>query len=284
MSIELHFARTPAMPSLLLRAAIARKSGASSTVPAISASLARLEVNAAKLRRYNQVCGFTDDIEVLPATYPHIAAFSLHMEMLLHKAFPFSPMGIVHTRNRIEQRRPIALGEPLSLKASIHASREVAAGLEVDILTEAQAAGETVWSDLTTVLKRGKGKASGAKKRSPLPDFEHSQNWEVASNLGRRYARVSGDYNPIHLFPASARLLGFKRHLAHGMWSKARCLAALQPLLNAEAFAIDVDFKTPLFLPASVTLMHTATDREIQFSLRNAQGNRPHLIGTLTAL
>ena len=176
MSIELHFAQTPAMPSLLLRAAIARKSGASSTVPAISASLARLDVSAAKLRRYNQVCGFTDDIEVLPATYPHIAAFSLHMEMLLHKAFPFSPMGIVHTRNRIEQRRPIALGEPLSLKASIHASREVAAGLEVDILTEAQAAGETVWTDLTTVLKRGKGKVSGAKKRSPLPAFEHSQN------------------------------------------------------------------------------------------------------------
>jgi acyl dehydratase len=284
MSIELHFAQTPAMPSLLLRAAIARKSGAASTVPAISASLARLDVSAAKLRRYNQVCGFTDDIEVLPATYPHIAAFSLHMEMLLHKAFPFSPMGIVHTRNRIEQRRPIALGEPLSLKASIHASREVAAGLEVDILTEAQAAGETVWTDLTTVLKRGKGKTSGAKKRSPLPDFEHSQNWELASNLGRRYAGVSGDYNPIHLFPASARLLGFKRHIAHGMWSKARCLAALQPLLNAEAFAIDVEFKTPLFLPASVTLMHTATDGEIQFSLRNAQGNRPHLNGTLTAL
>ncbi len=284
MSIELNFAQTPAMPPLLLRAAIARKPGASSAVPAISASIARLEVSATKLRRYNQVCGFNDDIEILPATYPHIAAFSLHMEMLLHKAFPFSPMGIIHTRNRIEQRRPIALGEPLSLTASIHASREVAAGLEVDILTEAQAAGGTVWTDLTTVLKRGKSTAPSVKKRGQLSEFEHSQTWELDSNLGRRYASVSGDYNPIHLFPASARLLGFKRHIAHGMWSKARCLAALQPQLNAEAFAIDVEFKTPLFLPASVKLMHSMTDGEIQFSLRNAQGNRPHLNGTMTAL
>ncbi|MBB3046805.1 hypothetical protein FHR99_001041 [Litorivivens lipolytica] len=285
MSTELHFDRTPAMPSLLLRAAVARKSGDITAVPEISASLAKLTINPGKLRRYNEVCGFSANTDTLPATYPHIAAFSLHMEMLLHKAFPFSPMGIVHTRNRIEQRRALRADEPLSLHASISDSREVAAGLEVDIITEARSGDETVWTDLTTVLKRGKSNGgAGGRKRAPLQEFEHSEAWELDANLGRRYASVSGDYNPIHLFPASAKLLGFKRHIAHGMWSKARCLAALQPQLGSEAFAIDVDFKTPLFLPANVSLQYGESDGGIVFSLRNAQGNRPHLNGTLVRL
>lgn len=280
MSIELQFKTAPAMPALLLRAAVARKPKSFETVPNVSASLERLVINPSRLAKYNRVCGFNESNGVLPATYPHIAAFSLHMEMLLHKAFPFAPMGIVHLSNRITQLRPIKVSEVLSLHSKISASRDTDIGLEVDIDTEAYSGAERVWSELTTVLKRGKSRG-GKSKRSPLQSLPEQQSWELPANLGRQYAGVSGDYNPIHLFPASAKLLGFKRHIAHGMWSKARCLAALQDKLKAEAFSIEVDFKTPLFLPASVALHHGETQSGIDFSLRNAAGNRPHVNGRL---
>ena len=286
MSTDLHFQQQPSMPGLLLRAAVNRKPAGMGAVPTLSAQLERMVANPKKLRRYNSVCGFENNA-CQPATYPHIAAFSLQMEMLLHKSFPFSPIGMVHTRNRISQLRPIGLDEPLALHCSVSASRDTDIGLEVDIVTEASAAGEVVWTELTTVLKRGKTKAPAprtAKQHAPLPTYEQCENWSLAANLGRRYASVSGDYNPIHLFPASAKLLGFKRHIAHGMWSKARCLAALQNRLKAEAFSIDVDFKTPLFLPADVSLHYGENENGIAFSLRNAAGNRPHVNGTLTRL
>lgn len=287
MSIDLHFQQQPSMPGLLLRAAVSRKPASVTDVPNINAHLEKVQVNPQKLQQYNSVCGFEPNSQSLPATYPHIAAFSLQMEMLLHKSFPFSPIGMVHTRNRISQLRPIGLNEALALTCSVSDSRDTDIGLEVDIITEASVQGEIVWTDLTTVLKRGKPKTQtkrSPKKHAALTEYARQENWTLAGNLGRRYARVSGDYNPIHLFPASAKLLGFKRHIAHGMWSKARCLAALQGQLNADAFSIDVDFKTPLFLPADVVLHYGETEQGIAFSLRNAAGTRPHVNGTLTRL
>ena len=39
---------------------------------------------------------------------------------------------------------------------------------------------------------------------------------------------MSGDHNPIHLYPLTAKALGFRRQIAHGMWSLARCVAAVE--------------------------------------------------------
>ena len=287
MSDELHFQRPPSMPGLLLRAAITRKPAAMAPVPALTAQLDELSVDAKHLARYSAVCGFASDSDYLPATYPHMPAFSLQMEMLLHKSFPFSPIGMVHTRNSISQFRPIHREEKLALSCAVSDSRTTEIGLEVDITTEATIKGEKVWSELTTVLKRGKTSvkpAKGPKKHAPMQDFAEREDWSLAGNLGRRYARASGDFNPIHLFPASAKLLGFKRHIAHGMWSKARCLAALQDRLGTEAFCLDVDFKTPLFLPATVSLHYGDDEQGVQFSLRDANSNRPHVNGSLKAL
>ena len=74
--------------------------------------------------------------------------------------------------------------------------------------------------------------------------------WRVGDDLGRRYASVSGDHNPIHLHALSAKALGFPRAIAHGMWTKARCLASLR---LPDAFAVDVQFKQPILLPSKVT-------------------------------
>ena len=112
--------------------------------------------------------------------------------------------------------------------------------------------------------------------------FTDSQTWELASNLGRRYASVSGDYNPIHLFPASARLLGFKRHIAHGMWSKARCLAAMDQQLPAAGYSVDVNFHRPLFLPSQVQFYSGQRQGQQRFSLFNQGGDQAHLEGFIS--
>ena len=60
---------------------------------------------------------------------------------------------------------------------------------------------------------------------------------------------MSQDYNPIHLYGFTAKLFGFPRAIAHGLWSAARCLALLQDKLPTPPVAYSVQFKQPLLLP-----------------------------------
>jgi acyl dehydratase len=107
--------------------------------------------------------------------------------------------------------------------------------------------------------------------------------WRVDEGTGRRYAKVSGDVNPIHLSGLTAKAFGFKRAIAHGMWVKARALAALQGRLP-DAVAVDVVFKKPLFLPSTVTLTTARAEDGWDFAVRNAAAGTDHVLGTARPL
>ena len=181
-------------------------------------------VDPVALAKYAHVCGFTLRDE-LPSTYPHVLAFPLHLE-LLGKA-PFSAVGVVHIANRIVQHRPLHLGEELTLTARISELRPHRRGRAFDFVSEARVGGELVWEDVSTNLKRGDGDDS-VRDAWDFEDPPVLAQWRLPDDLGRRYAAVSGDHNPIHMHGLAAKALGFPRAIVHGMWTKARCLASLR--------------------------------------------------------
>jgi len=103
----------------------------------------------------------------------------------------------------------------------------------------------------------------------------------VPRNIGRRYAAVSGDVNPIHLNSLAARLFGFRRAIAHGMWLKARCLAAFEGRLP-DALTAEVEFKSPLLLPSTVGFASHPQDGDWTFAVAEARSGRPHLAGRVS--
>ncbi len=105
----------------------------------------------------------------------------------------------------------------------------------------------------------------------------------MGGDLGRRYAGVSGDRNPIHMHALTAKPLGFPRAIAHGMWTKARCLAALESRLP-DAFAVDVRFRKPILLPGRVEFASSAQGDQIDFAVRDAKRGTPHLDGRIEPL
>ena len=105
------------------------------------------------------------------------------------------------------------------------------------------------------------------------------------SDIGRRYARISGDFNPIHWFAFSARLFGFKRAIAHGLWTQARALACLQPLGVDRPARLQTLFKRPLLLPAQTTVFSASPqDTTTVFEVRDAAGEHIHLHSELTLI
>jgi hypothetical protein len=239
----------------------------------------RVEVDRDHLVEYDRVCGFRLRDE-LPATYPHVLSFPLAMELMAGSDFPFSPLGIVHVANRIEQRRSLRADEPLDLRVRAADLGPHDRGTQFIVHAEAAVDGEVVWRDASTYLHverspRGRGSIAGVR-----PEGETrgpSALWTLPGDLGRRYARVSGDANPIHMHPLAARAFGQPTTIAHGMWTKARCLAALEAELP-DAYTADVRFKLPLRIPGRAAFSY----RDGAFTVHDARSGTPHLSGRIS--
>ncbi len=239
-------------------------------------------VERAHVNAYAAVCGFPTK-DTVPLPYPHMLAFPLHMAIMTDSAFPAPAIGTVHLENSITGHRAIGVDEELTVSASVGPSEAHPKGTIYRFVTEVRAADDLVWESTSTYLRRGKGDES-ASSGSTFPDAPPTgTTWDLAADLGRRYAAVSGDHNPIHLYPLTAKALGFPRQIAHGMWSKARCIAALENRLP-DAVRVDVAFKKPIILPGRVAFGSTPTNDGFAFSLSNPKSGAPHLAGATTAL
>ncbi|GAB7003884.1 MaoC/PaaZ C-terminal domain-containing protein [Nocardioides sp. AN3] len=241
-----------------------------------------VELERAHVEAYAAVCGFPAK-DVVPLTYPHLLAFGLHMALMTDAAFPAAAMGMVHLENSITRHRAVAVGETLDVTASVGPASPHPKGQTFDFVSTILAAGAPVWESTSTYLRRGKGDP-GASRRAQLPAVSPgSIEWRLPADLGRRYAAVSGDYNPIHLLPLTARALGFRRQIAHGMWTLARSVAALENRLP-DAVRVDVAFRKPVFLPGRIAFGVEPFEDGYGFTLTKPGSETVHLVGRTTSL
>ncbi|MEV7231487.1 MULTISPECIES: MaoC/PaaZ C-terminal domain-containing protein [Polymorphospora] len=274
----------PAVGALYRQAAIGLVPGlggrrGGDSLPGLELRLRGVTVDRGHLAAYDRVCGFrlTD---TLPATYPHVLAFPLAMRLMSAPDFPFPLVGLVHVANRVTVERPVDANEPLDLSVRAADLRPHPRGRQFDVLATASVAGEVVWRGVSTYLRRERtsgdrdGRGPGERPAPPAA----SGRFRVEPRVGTEYARLSGDHNPIHTSRIGARLFGFARPIAHGMWSKARCLAALEGRLP-DAYTVEAAFKLPILLPATVAF---SASPAWSFALHDARSGRPHLTGTVT--
>jgi acyl dehydratase len=221
----------------------------------------------------------------VPATWPHILAFPLHISLMTRRDFPFALLGLVHIANRIRVFKPVRLGDELTLTCRFGKLEAHDKGRAFSILTDAHVHGEKVWEDESVMLARGKseGTPAATAKAAEIPASQAAEEiWKLPANLGFRYAGASGDFNPIHIHAVTARLFGFKQAIAHGMWTKAKSLATLDSRIAARPFEIDVQFKLPVFLPTEVQFYTSTANDGFLFAVRDAKGEKPHLAGRIT--
>ncbi len=288
---------SPGMLPLFLRAGVALVPGASrlpfvsgsgGEMPDLALVLGDVATDPDRLSAYNRVCGFSLRDE-LPATYPHMLAFPLHLALMTDGSFPFPAVGLVHIANTITQHRTVRLGERLSLRVHAGPLEPHPRGRQFPIITEARVRDELVWEEVSVNLRRGSGSDAGAASDAgpsslseATPDaLPATAEWRLPGDLGRRYAGVSGDHNPIHIHSLTARPFGFPSAIAHGMWTKARCLAALEPRLPG-AYTVSVAFRRPILLPATVAFAQAPSDGGVRFAVRGTRKPTSHLDGQLS--
>ncbi|MCG5443581.1 hypothetical protein NIE79_001394 [Micromonospora sp. NIE79] len=241
-------------------------------LPAVELTVGGVNVDRAQLADYDRVCGFRLS-DRLPATFPHVMGFPLALRLMTAPDFPIPLIGLVHVGNRITTHRPITADETLDFTTYAENLRPHDRGRQVDVVLIGSVAGVEVWRGVSTYLGRERkpgGRDPGERPAAPTA----TARWRVEPRVGTEYARVSGDHNPIHTSRLGARLFGFRRPIAHGMWSKARCLAALEARLP-DAYTVEVAFKLPIPLPSTVSF---ALLPDGGFAVHDSRG-RPHLTG-----
>jgi len=260
-----------------------RKS-ASGSFEGLAVTREPVTVERASVEAYADVCQFPRK-DTVPLPYPHMLAMPLHLAILSDPGFPAPAIGTVHIENSITAHRPITVGETLGVTVSVGSPLPHPVGTAYQFATTVTSGDEVVWESVSTYLRRGR-RDPDAVWTSTLEDVPPTGPvFPLKGDLGRRYAKVSGDYNPIHLTPLTAKALGFPRHIAHGMWTKARCLAALENRLP-DAVRVDVAFKKPVFLPSAVAFgsRPSADGSGYEFSLHKRGSDTLHLLGRTRAL
>lgn len=271
----------PGLASLLVSAIAGsrKKPGIVKKLPPVTLVRREVVLDAGHIARYGAICGF-DVAQGVPLMYPQMLSFPLVMAYVGSADCPWPALGTVHLANAIEQKKALHAGDSVRVELSAGElfAHEKGQGFTLDLRILRD--GELVWQATQSLLRVGvkeaQGKPHASHIRADAP-LSHQADLAAPANIGRRYAAISGDRNPIHLTALTAKLFGFKRAIAHGMWTKARALSCVLPAYPLEQASVAVDFKTPLFLPAGASVWTARTAGAALFEVRDAKGQKPHL-------
>jgi acyl dehydratase len=282
-SRQLKLARLPSVWATYPRVLLTKRPPLTESLqpPEYSASVRGVRIDAAAAARYAAMCGF-DPGAGLPVTYPHVLAMPLHLKIFGRRDFPLRPMGLIHLSNVIEGPCALAPGRPLDITVLAHNYSRTDAGLAFDIDTELTADGQVLWRETCVFLSRWAEPQERSGARPPRPpkapkDSTVLAEFDVSLETAWAYARVSSDFNPIHLNDRAARFFGLRGAIGHGMWSLARSLAQAPVPSIPPGTRIGTQFLTPVQLPARVAIKSWTADGQERCALCDVRTGRVHM-------
>ena len=253
--------------------------------PEFKASVSGVALDAESVAKYAAACGFAGGI---PPTYPHVLAMPLHLEIFACGSFPLRPMGLIHLSNAIEVLGALRFGMRLDFTVAARNYRRTDSGLAFDMATEIAHEGEPVWRETCVFLSRWPEPVERTGGRPPRPpkapkDAAVLAEIDVTGRTAWSYARVSGDYNPIHLNDRAARFFGLRGSISHGMWSLARSLAQQPVPVLADGVRVETRFLTPVQLPARVAIKEWTAEGQRRRALCDIRTGRLHMYSSWPA-
>lgn len=300
-----------------------KQEGGSYQLPILPANTLKetLKVSAEHCNAYNGLTNWGGQFAaLLHPNYIQTLSLPMQLAMMVSQPFPFKPIGLVHVANNIKVQKLPEQSAQLSLSTEFGKIYFHRRGwlFEVKTFAREQGSQSAMHNIQATSYYLARSKHSLQQSEHFKEKCENAPKWiqdaaqgaldlvaqqsnrssnelarhdfMFAKDIGRKYAKISNDYNPIHLYPFTARLLGFKKAIAHGMYSKAWAVSQLIKTYSftQPSFEVNTTFLNPILLPLTTTLLSTtgqSGNAEIRFalqSLKNGTQNM-HLYGVIRA-
>lgn len=260
---------------MAIKKSLTAKKAKTAAMPDICFVQNDVEVSAEHVAKYRDICGFDVKGKDTPVTYPYLLIFPIQGLLLVDKTFPFQAMGLVHLANRIQQFGAIQACSKVTV--SVRFDKSVvphAKGYCFNVISEIFSSASDaplLWRCESTYLFRSRNNTlvsgdvySSKLSESDVAGLKECKDWTLAGDFSRKYAAISGDYNPIHLYAITAKMFGFPHGcIMHGMWSVAACTAALMPDVTTEVIKgstapvaeMYAEMKLPMYLPNKPILL-----------------------------
>ena len=242
------------------------------------------KINNKRLIKFKRFYGLPNHDLSVPATFILLLVFRPQLKFLLNKSLPFPVMGLVHMFNDIIIHREVNLDDKLDIEICVKDFVVSKKGKELTLHTRVNCQGLLVWESFSGYLYPNKQKAKKPTKsltQHQEAQFQFHKIWSLPSNLGRQFALLSGDANPIHTYKLAAKLFGFKQAIAHGMCMALKSGSELQTLRSdpRPLKRLYVEFKKPVFLPNSVDFMiDDLNGNAVDFRVASTDGKETTLL------
>jgi acyl dehydratase len=260
---------------------------------------ADIRIERAHVRAYARATGgdgvpaFFDARPVTPPFYCATWETALALEMFAGLERPLPLGAIVHVSTEMVWARPLP-PEPVRCRVELDRVERTPRGLRLTVLSRNWLGAGQLCSQGTSVfMVRTKDDPSRpsspprTEPEAPIVDdgaWTELERWPLSGAAGRRYARVSGDYNPIHLWPWTARPFGFRAPILHGYATAARTAHALiAQRLRGDPAALRrmrIAFRAPLPLPCTAALQVRDDGGEHRFRVASPDGSTVYAEGT----
>jgi acyl dehydratase len=194
--------------------------------------------------------GLVLDKTALP---PSPGPLTIDAERTIEQLAPLPREGTVQVRSRLLAVHPRGKGS-----AFVEAESEVLDGsgqVCVRMVSGSFRRGVAALGDIAPFEGRGTSRSAKLDVPARAPDLEVQAR--IADNQAQLY-RLSGDYNPLHIDPGSARFGGFEAPILHGLCTYGHCghllLGALCGGDAARFGVLKVRFSSPVFPGDTLTV------------------------------
>lgn len=258
-----------------------------------------IAIDARRVARYlaatdgKRIEAFRGEGAVAPPIYCATWETAATLELFAGLEKPLPLGGVVHLESETITLRPLHAGDVVRCRVELERADRVSKGVRLALTARNwNAAGILCTQSSAVFLARARAPAGPSERRmeehgadgAPPEEWRELSTWHLRGGDGRRYAAVSGDYNPIHLWPATARIFGFRRPILHGFATEARVAHALiERLLGGDPAAlrrVRIAFRAPLPLPSRPVLSVGEAGGHHWFRVADAAGEKVHAIGT----
>jgi acyl dehydratase len=246
---------------------IARSGEPSANASEMSRTFTSAGFSAEQLQRFADAFG--GFVSAVPLTAMYCLAQRVHLAQMLDEQFPWPAPGLVHVSNSLQQHAAIALNQRFTMQSVIRlpargpsvSARRLRPLFDVQFWQGDQHVASCI-SEYQVRPKNTPPRAAKTREQKqaspPGEQWQRLSSWSLDGATGRHYARLSGDFNPIHLHPLLSRWFGFDQPIIHGMYMVARAQAEIERHSGRPLQCIDVEFKRPVSLPATICLWQQA--------------------------